>query len=151
MDKPSVLLADDNEGTSTLIRALLRPHFQVDVVSDGLEAIEKLKARQYAAIVLDLLMPGTDGYAVLEFLRAESQDLLGRVLVITASISRREMERVRSYPVAGVIRKPFDIEVLLDAVRAITGDCEPPPSLRGPLLASGVLLLLADFLRQRWL
>ena len=142
MEKPFVLLADDNEATCTLIRALLRPYYAVDVAMDGSEAIEKLKARQYSAIVLDLLMPVTDGYAVLDFLRHEQPDLLKTVLVITAAISPRELARVETYPIAGLIRKPFDIDALLVAVRRIAG---------GSLLTSGVLLLLADFLRQRWL
>ena len=146
MDKPFVLLADDNEGTSTLIRALLQQEFEVDTVIDGSDAIERLKARQYSAILLDLLMPVTDGYAVLDFLQAEQPELLSRVIVVTASISPRELTRVRAYPVGYLIFKPFEIDVLISAVRETAG-CEPLPP-RGPLLASGMLLLLADFLRR---
>ncbi len=150
MDKRFVLLADDNEATCTLIRALLQPYYEVHIVTDGTEAIERLKSRQYAAILIDLLMPGTDGYAVLDFLRAELPEVLSNVVVITAAISHREMARIESYPIGGLIRKPFDIDALLAMVRAIAGDSTPPP-LRGSLLSSGMLLLLADFLRQRWL
>lgn len=150
MDKPFVLLADDNEATCTLIRALLQPYFVVHIVTDGNEAIERLKSRQYAVILVDLLMPGADGYAVLDFLRAESADVLSKVVIITAAISHREMSRIEAYPIGGLIRKPFDIDTLLATVRAIAGDTTLPP-LRGSLLSSGMLLLLADFLRQRWL
>ena len=149
MEKLFVLLAEDNEGTCTLIQALLQPQFQVDVAGDGAETIEKLKARQYAAILLDLLMPVADGYAVLDFLKNEHPDLLSRVIVMTASISQREMAHIHEYPVGGVITKPFEIDDLLAAVREITGTDPRPP--RGALLSSGVLLLLADFLRQRLL
>jgi len=150
VDKPFVLLADDNEGTCTLIRALLQPEFAVHTVTDGQEAVERLKARQYAAILLDLLMPVSDGYAVLDFLRDEQPEVLARVLVITAAISPRELARVRAYPIGGMIFKPFDIDVLLSAVRDVAGH-HPLPPMRGPLLSSGMLLLLADLLRQRWL
>ncbi|PYQ27002.1 MAG: hypothetical protein DMF56_21875 [Acidobacteria bacterium] len=149
MDKPFVLLAEDNEGTCTLIKALLQPEFQVEVAGDGAETIEKLKARQYAVILLDLLMPVTDGYAVLEFLKRDHPELLPRVIVMTASISRRAMEGVREYAVGGVITKPFEIEEVLATVREMTGIDPRPP--RGSLLSSGMLLLLADFLRQRWM
>ena len=112
MEKPVVLLADDNEATCTLILALLRSDFVVEIVNDGGEAIERLKRRQYAAILLDLLMPGVDGYAVLDYLATDHPGLLERVLVVTASLSPREMQRVREYPVCGVVAKPFEVDVL---------------------------------------
>jgi CheY-like chemotaxis protein len=148
VEKPYVLLADDNEGTCTLITALLQHEFQVDIAGDGFEAIEKLKARPYAAVLLDLLMPATDGYAVLDFVKEQRPDFLSRVLVVTASISQPHMERVESYGIAGVMAKPFEIDELLAAVRQIAGPDSGGP-LRGPLLSGGMLLLLADLLRQR--
>ncbi|HJQ38912.1 MAG TPA: response regulator [Thermoanaerobaculia bacterium] len=149
MDKPFVLLADDNEATCTLIRALLQPYYEVHIVTDGNEAIERLKSRQYAAILVDLLMPGADGYVVLDFLRAELPGMLSKAVIITAAISHREMARIESYPIGGLIRKPFDIDALLATVRAIACDSTAPPPLRGSLLSSGMLLLLADFLTRR--
>ena len=147
MEKPLVLLADDNEATCTLITALLRPEFEVDVAMDAADAMEKLKSRQYAAILLDLRMPVTDGYSVLEFLGSQRPDLLPRVLVVTAAISSRELERLHSYPICGVIGKPFEIESLLAAVKSCAGDVTPG-FLGGPLFSSGMLFLLADFLRR---
>ena len=146
MDKPCVLLADDNEATCILITALLRSEFTVEVARDGGEAIEKLKQRQYAAIVLDLLMPLVDGYAVLEFLRSEHPHLLGRVLVVTAALSPRDTERVKQYDVCGMVAKPFDVDALFHAVRQCAGD--PGEPLRGPLITGGMLLLLAEVLRR---
>ena len=147
MEKPFVLLADDNEATCTLIQALLQHDFSVETANDGHEAIERLKRRQYAAILLDLLMPGTDGYAVLDYLVAERPDLLGRVIVVTAALSPREMQRVRAYDVGAVIAKPFEIEVLQQAVRHCAG-FGGDPFLRAPLFAGSMILLLADLLRR---
>ncbi len=112
MEKPFVLLADDNEATCTLITALLQADFAVDVASDGAEAIEKLKHRQYAVILLDLLMPVVDGYAVLDFIKANRPELLSVVLVVTASLSTRQLQRVREYDVFGIIPKPFEVDEL---------------------------------------
>jgi CheY-like chemotaxis protein len=146
LEKPFVLLADDNEATCTLITALLKRDFVVDVATDGGEAIEKLKGRQYSVILLDLLMPVVDGYAVLEYLRAEHPGLLGRVLVVTAALGTREMQRVSTYKVCGVVAKPFEVDALFNAVRDCAGDTDTP--LRGPLISSGMLLLLAEVLRR---
>ena len=147
MEKPLVLLAEDNEATCTLITALLRGDFQVEVVHDGADAIERLKSRAYTVLLLDLRMPVLDGYGVLDFLQEEQPDLLPRVLIVTASLSAGEMERVRRYPVAGIIPKPFEVDVLNAAVRHYAG-VAGPQFIRGPLLASGVLMFLAEILRR---
>jgi CheY-like chemotaxis protein len=147
LEKRFVLLVDDNEATSTLITALLQSEYVVEVVRDGAEAIEKLKQRQYAAVLLDLLMPIADGYAVLDFLQAERPDLLRRVLVVTAALGTREMQRLRPYDIFGVVAKPFEVDVLFQTVRQCAGDDHPP--MRGPLLSSGMLLLLAAEVLRR--
>ena len=148
MEKPFVLLADDNEATCTLITALLRPAFTVEVAGDGAEAIEKLKRREYAAVLLDLLMPVVDGYSVLDYVKSECPGLEQRVLVVTAALSGREMQRVRTYGVRGVIAKPFEVDALVSAVQ----DCaaqDGAPAMRGPLLTGGMLLMLAAEVLRR--
>jgi CheY-like chemotaxis protein len=147
LEKSIVLLVDDNEPTCTLMTALLQAEFEVETATDGLEAIEKLKSRQYAAILLDLLMPVADGFAVLDFLRAERPEVLPHVLIVTAALSSRYMQRVREYDVCGVIAKPFDVDSLFAAVKRCAGEDDLRP-LRGPLLSGGMILLLADLLRR---
>jgi two-component system copper resistance phosphate regulon response regulator CusR len=147
VEKPFVLVADDNEATCTLIKALLQGDFIVDVAGDGQEALERLSGRDYAAVLLDLLMPVMDGYAVLESLRAHRPDLLGRVLVVTAALSSREMRRLDGYPLCGIIAKPFEVDTFLAAVRQCAG-LEGPAFPRGPLLSGGMIFLLAEMLRR---
>lgn len=150
MEKPLVLIADDNDATCALVTAILRREFDVEVAGDGSEAIEKLRVRQYASILLDLRMPHVDGFTVLQCLADERPELLQRVIVLTAAVTKSELERVRTFPICDIIRKPFEVETLLEAVKhcATRGNHALP---RGPLLSSGVILLLADLLRQRWL
>ena len=148
MDKPVVLLVDDNEATVTLVTALLQREFAVEAATDGNDAIEKLRVKQYAAILLDLRMPHLDGFGVLEFLSENNPDMLPRVLVVTGALSRAETARAKSYKVCDVIAKPFDIDALLSAVRECVGAHTPGS---GPLFSSGMLLLLADMLRQRFM
>ena len=146
MEKPFVLIADDNEATCTLLIALLRNDFTVEIAHDGAEAIAKLTNRRYAAVLLDLLMPRSDGYDVLDFVQAQRPDMLSRVLVVTASLTERQLQRVRSYPICGVVAKPFDVEVLLAKVKVCAG-VNGTDGTRGALLSTGVILLLADLLR----
>ena len=144
MQKPFVLVADDNEATCTLITALLHHDFAVVTATDGMSAIEQLKSRQFAAVILDLVMPVADGYAVLDFLRMERADLLPRTVVITASVARREMERVASYGVHTVMPKPFEVDELYAAVKEIAGGAD---AFGGPMISTGMILMLADLLR----
>jgi len=148
LEKPLVLVADDNDATATLIQALLRADFLVDRVADGQEAVHRLRNREYSAVLLDLLMPVADGYVVLDFLSQERPDVLERVLVVTAALSSREMDRLRGYRIRGVIAKPFEVETLQREVRRCTGIDGDESPLR-PLFSSGMILLLADLLRQR--
>ncbi len=145
MQKPFVLVADDNEATCTLITALLHHDFVVETANDGMSAIAQLKSRQYAAVILDLIMPLADGYAVLDFLRIERPDLLPRVIIITAAVGRREMARVASYGVHAVMPKPFEVDALYAKVKEIAGGADTFDG--GPMMATGMILMLADLLR----
>ena len=146
VEKPVVLLVDDNEATSTLVTAILQRDYAIDVATNGLEALEQIKTRKYAVILLDLRMPGLDGFGVLASLQKNSPDLLRRVLVLTAAVHSRDMSRVKMFEVCGVIAKPFEVEALLAAVNQCAGPSDG--SSRMTLLSSGVILLLADLLRQ---
>ena len=149
VEKPHVLLADDNEATRTLLTALLHRDFDVDIATDGNEAIERLRTRRYAALLLDLRMPFADGFAVLDFLKEQQPQMLRNVLVVTAALSRADLQRAENYGICAVVAKPFDIDILLATVR----ECASPDegSGLGPVLCSSgpMILLIADLLRQR--
>ena len=151
-EKPHVLVADDNEATCTLITALLQREFEVHIAGDGQEAIEKLRTRHFAAAVLDLRMPRVNGFEVLDHLQQVAPPFLRRVVVVTASLTPADLARARSYSVAGIITKPFEIEELLAAVQQCARLDEPSDDgtpLGGVLYTTGPrILLLADLLRK---
>ncbi|HEX3582908.1 MAG TPA: response regulator [Thermoanaerobaculia bacterium] len=148
MDKPCVLLVDDNDATCTLVTAVLQRDFTTEICGDGNDALEKLKAGKYAAVVLDLRMPPPDGYEIMDAMLKSRPELLKRTIVVSAALSQRESQRLKSYPVADVIGKPFDVEMLLAAVKKCAGDDGMP---FGNMLSSGMLLLIAEMLQRRWL
>ena len=146
LEKPFVLIAEDNEATCTLLIALLRNDFTVETARDGGEAIAKLTSRRYAAVLLDLLMPRSDGYDVLEFVKNERPEMLSRILVVTASLTAVQMQRVQAYAICGVIRKPFDVDVLLEAVKTCASD-DGNGRTKAAFFPTGMILLLADLFR----
>jgi two-component system sensor histidine kinase/response regulator len=144
----TVLLAEDNEATCTLVTAILHKEFTVECAIDGHDALERLRTKRYAAVLLDLKMPVVDGFAVLDFLRDHSPDMLRRVLILTAALTPRELTRANSYPICGVVRKPFEVEALLEAVRQCA---EQDDKGFSSLFTPTMLILLAGILRNRWL
>ena len=108
-----VLVVEDDPGTRTLFRAVLeRRGLTVTSACDGDEALELLAERHFDAIVLDLLMPGTDGAEVLRQLTMRSPETLQQIVVVTA-VSAVHVRRVAELDhVAAVLRKPLDISEL---------------------------------------
>ena len=149
MEKPFVLIVDDNEATVTLVSALLRRDFEVDAAIDGTDALKKLTTKRYAAILLDLRMPHGDGFSVLDFLRDSQPETVARVLVVTAALEPETIERALAYGICGVIAKPFDIDQFVHVVRNCAGPDDATPL--GNLISGGMILLLADVLKTRLL
>jgi DNA-binding response OmpR family regulator len=113
-----VLIIDDDPCVRGLLGALMaRNGLTHETACDGAEAIAMLRRRDYGAVVLDLMLPERNGFEVLRFLKAERPHMLKRVVVITAATDStlRDFEDRRH--VAAMLRKPFDIVELGDAVR----------------------------------
>ncbi len=93
----AVFIADDNSGDIDLIQLAFEENgMDPDyiIASNGLQAIELLKTASPALILLDIKMPGADGFEVLSFLR--SQPRLHDVHVIVMSSSTATMDRERA-------------------------------------------------------
>jgi len=144
-EKPCVLLVDDNEATCTLITALLQLDYIIETAADGTQALEKLKTGNYDAVLLDLRMPQLDGFGVLEYLEANRRDMLSHIIVLTAALTKKEIERAKSFAICAIISKPFELDDLQAAVKACIG---PSGNPFGSVLTSGVVLLLADLIRR---
>ncbi|MGZ4779924.1 MAG: response regulator, partial [Thermoanaerobaculia bacterium] len=103
------------------IRALVtkiveRAGLPVDNARDGAEAIEKLDANSYEVLVVDLMMPNVDGFAVVDYLR-DRPGPRPAIIVITAG-DTAAIRRLDGSMVHSVLRKPFDIDVLGDLIVA---------------------------------
>jgi len=116
-----VLVVDDEESIRLLIKRLLSRHgFLVETASDGAVALDMLSSEAYDALVLDLMMPRVDGFAVLRQLIQSNPDLVAKTVVATAypkDVTRRQLNEV-----CRVIIKPFDTEELVEAVQHCVDD-----------------------------
>jgi CheY-like chemotaxis protein len=112
-----ILIVDDDEPTQKLLEVLMRRYgFATDTAADGAAAIERLRERNYACVILDLMMPEVGGRDVLDFLAETKRP--AKVVVCTAAVPTREGDFDPEY-VRAIVRKPFDIEQLAATVAAL--------------------------------
>jgi DNA-binding response OmpR family regulator len=147
VDQAAVLLVDDNQATCALVTAILRKEFRVEIATDGVEAIEKLRSSRYAAVLLDIRMPRLDGFAVLKHLESSAPDVIPKVLVFTA-LGELTLKALDQYPICGIVRKPFDIDELLAVVKQCALGDQGKGRFTNVFAAGPMLLLLADLIRR---
>jgi two-component system, OmpR family, response regulator len=131
-----LLVEDDETLADALSRGLRHEGYAVDVARDGDGALMQAAVWEYDGILLDLMLPGTDGFGVCRTLR--ERECWAPVLMLTA---RGQVEdRIHGLDVGAddYLAKPFDFGELLARLRALL---RRAPAERPPLLAVGDLVI----------
>jgi two-component system, OmpR family, response regulator len=127
----TVLVVDDDPSIRNLLSAVLRRRgLEVDVASNGEEALDALRLHSHRIVLLDLMMPHVNGQGFLTLLTSWPAERRPLILVVTASDEADLRELDRSL-VAGIIRKPFDIFEVAELVRACA---ERPQGESSPII-----------------
>lgn len=119
-----ILLADDDPDVVEVVSILLEDEgYEVVTARDGAEALEKIKLENPDLIILDLLMPRVDGFAVFDMLRDPRYERWSRIpVVILTSVReevsnrRYELETGRKMDYAAYLEKPADRDLLLETI-----------------------------------
>ncbi len=119
-----VLLVDDEEDVREIARLSLGRVGGMDVIeaSNGPDAVALAAREKPDFVLLDMMMPGMDGPATLQALRANPETSLIRVVFLTAKALPSEVDRLRQLGAVAVITKPFDPMTLAIEVRRILGE-----------------------------
>ncbi|MDQ1437611.1 MAG: hypothetical protein QOK43_1240 [Acidimicrobiaceae bacterium] len=125
----SVLVVDDEDDIRELVRINLElDGHQVTTAASGMEALDRLQDLHPDVVVLDVMMPGMDGWEVLSRIKADSSAALAAVPVLMLTARTDDMDRIRG-GIEGAIRyitKPFSLPDLRQEVNhALEGDPEP--------------------------
>ena len=118
MPQATLLVVDDEPLNVSLLSQLLRPEFRVLGALSGPSALALLASEQPDLILLDVMMPGMDGYAVLSQLRASEATASIPVIFVTALGAEFDEENGLAVGAADYIIKPIKPTVLLARVRA---------------------------------
>lgn len=134
-----LVVDDDTELCSLVTRYLEAEGFQVDSVNDGQVGIERALSGDYSLVVLDVMLPGVNGFDVLRRIRAESP-----IPVIMLSARAEDVERIVGLEIGAddYLGKPFNPHELVARIRAVSRRSRPdreiePENVRHPLLKVG--------------
>jgi CheY-like chemotaxis protein len=110
-----VLVVDDDPAIRGLVADALRGEgYVVDLAAHGREALDALRARRPATIVLDLMMPVMDGFSFIE--ACQREHLCTDVPIVVISAVKEALQRVQRASTYACIAKPFDLDDLVRTV-----------------------------------
>lgn len=115
-----VLIADDNVDAAETMGILLRGRgHHVNIVYDGLAAIEAVQTHNPDVLLLDISLPKLDGFQVAERLRGENKTRDVRIVAVTGHGLEQHRERSRDAGIDAHLVKPVDVAALEDAFRRV--------------------------------
>src|SRR5947209_17139516 len=106
-----VLVVEDDLPLRIFLDVLIRRSgIDADAMSSGDVALEAIQSEKYAAVILDLMLPGQSGFEILNSLRVTHPHLLRRIIVVTAVAQAALDQRFESQSLVWqVVRKPFEV------------------------------------------
>ena len=122
-EKRILVVDDDNSIRSLLLTVFRRRGFAVDLARHGAEALEHIARCHYTVMLLDLMMPVMSGWEVLDKLAEIPEEKRPVVIVLTAG---SDLGGLPPELVAGTVRKPFDVDLILGSVEACVAALPPP-------------------------
>jgi CheY-like chemotaxis protein/anti-sigma regulatory factor (Ser/Thr protein kinase) len=128
--KHTVVAIDDDPLAIELVRASLEPEgWTVFGAATGQDGLALIRERQPSVVLLDLLMPGMDGFEVVETLRAEPDTKSVPVVILTSkSMTRQDKERLRGRITYVARKAEFDLSGLAGLLRWASTSRQPPAS-----------------------
>ncbi len=111
------MVDDEVRLAHSVARALNAEGFDTDIVHDGLDAIWQANEVDYGAMILDIMLPGKNGYEVCRELRAAGNDT--PILMLTAKVGEYDEAEAFDIGADDYLRKPFSLVVLVARLRAL--------------------------------
>jgi DNA-binding response OmpR family regulator len=119
--KRILLIEDDRDISSTLSGVLGGAGYDVITASNGIDGQRLIESERPDLVITDMMMPRLGGFPVLEFLKNMASP--PKVIMITANEGGRHKAYAEMLGVVDYLRKPFAMDVMLEAVRkALEGD-----------------------------
>jgi CheY-like chemotaxis protein len=122
VEAASILICDDEPALRELMRLSLAPDYEFAEAADGDEAIALAGRVRPDLVLLDVMMPGTGGLAVLEHMRRDPELRTIPVVVVSAFAAPADRRAALDAGATRFVKKPFDP----DALRSLVEELLPP-------------------------
>lgn len=121
MSRERVLVVEDEPSIAEPLTFILeRADFEVDNVSDGADALDRMRRRAYDAVILDIMLPGVNGFEVLQSVRSDRLLSALPVIVLTAKGQATDRNAAEAIGATAFITKPFSNADLVACVCSLT-------------------------------
>lgn len=117
IETSKILVIDDDKSNLVIASELLRPIAQIVLANNGSQGIEKAKRYLPDLILLDLIMPNLDGYAVLDFLKASPTTHHIPVILITSNSSQEVQQKGLQLGACDYLQKPLNPDITVARVK----------------------------------
>jgi CheY-like chemotaxis protein len=118
-----ILVVDDKDAARELVRTILETRaYQVVEAGDGLEALKRARDERPDLIIVDIQMPGLDGFGVIQELRRDRRFAETPVIALTASAMKGDRERAMGMGFTCYITKPIRPTALLSEVERLLAE-----------------------------
>ena len=118
MPKRILVVDDEPKVLATIKKELEVAGFEVITAKDGTEALKTAHSKYPHLVVLDLLMPGLDGYQVCRLLKSDERFQNMPIIILTARSAEKDMDEGLTMQADGYITKPYDPDVFIEVIRA---------------------------------
>ncbi len=120
IQKPIMLIVDDKAVNRYVLKNIFEEDYEIVECQDGRDAIEALedKREETAAVLLDIVMPEWDGFAVLKYMKETALQTVP-VILVSSNVNDKNIHRACAYDVADYIQKPFQENVVRQRVQRI--------------------------------
>jgi two-component system phosphate regulon response regulator OmpR len=135
---PHILLVDDDERLRDLLRRYLMSHgFKVSLAADGQQALALKQQNSYDLMILDIMMPGQDGFSVCRYLRACGDDI--PIVVLTARTEDSHCIMGLDVGADDYLGKPFNPRELLARIQAVLRRSQPMAHPAAPSTPTSII------------
>ena len=137
-----ILVVEDDEIVARTIERSLRGHeFRVSVARSGVQGLQAARREPPALVLLDVIMPGMDGYAVCREMRADP--ILSNVPIVFLTAKAKDEDKISGFRLGAddYVTKPFNVDELLLRVRAVLRRAYPTERPANP----GQWLIIGPF------
>ena len=120
--KAKILIVEDDPNIGESLDFILRrAEFDVELVTDGAVALDLIRRQAYAAVILDIMLPGMNGFDLLRAVRADQRLAAIPIIVLSAKGQANDRRTAEAIGASVFITKPFSNAEIVERIRELTG------------------------------